>query len=212
MHPKFCLRIYSRASWGLCTQLHPPRLTWVILSSFLFTRLDVFYFSLCQGSFCTYEGLCHSPNSCHNAGCSGTASCSRCLKAGSLLAEGGVSILSWRLLWSKSTPKEEVGLPVSRGQEATGGWCGSLLQVRGSLEDSEPGPPGSFSPSFWHFSYPKPEPLCSALQKTDPIVMTKGSGSSIHACVHYTDHHCLISSWGKRTNSLAFWVKIKEKK
>lgn len=30
---------------------HPPRLNWVILSSFLFKRFDVFYFPLCQGSF-----------------------------------------------------------------------------------------------------------------------------------------------------------------
>lgn len=179
--------------------LHLPRLTWVILSSFLFTRFDVFYFSLCQGSFAHMKVFPTHPTPVPmQAEVAGPTEVS-CLR------RGCVSTCTWWSLGSKSTPrKEQVGLPLAGDRKPLVADVEAFYKWA-ALEDSEPDPPGSFSPSFWYFSYPKPEPLCSAQQKTNPTVMTKGSGSSIHACVHDTDYHCLLASWGKRTNSLYFF-------
>lgn len=64
----------------------PPRLNWVILSSFLFTRFGVFYFPLCQGSFAlTVFSTCPTPVTCRLKWHSRLKSLS---ERGSSLAEG----------------------------------------------------------------------------------------------------------------------------
>lgn len=71
-----------------------------------------------------------------------------------------------------------------------------------ALEQSESGPPGSFRPSFWHFS--RRSMSLSALPSSRQISHDKGllEVQYTHAYTTWTDRHCLISSWEMRTNSL----------
>lgn len=48
--------IYTSAEYYYTCKYYLPRFKWVIMSSFLSMRFEVFYFSLCQ-KFCTHKGI-----------------------------------------------------------------------------------------------------------------------------------------------------------
>lgn len=142
-------------------------------------------------------------NSCHSAGWSSMAKWSPCLKKELIPGRrvGGYPLLVMiHVQGCLSAPgKEQVGLPVGQGDR---------MPLEADVEPSR-------REWLWMNQSQTHQAVLSHLSdishaqsmstyvlhsRKHITVMTKGSRRSVHACIHYKNHHCLKSSWGKRTN------------